>query len=82
MDDKHLRIRDKVQAAYDAIKKAEEDLELLRKVCGHPETEVCTYQWGGPGHYIDGATICSVCGELLKTPMDDMVFITSTTDAE
>jgi len=68
IDNKHLRIKQKIQKNYDAIKIAEESLEILRKVCLHPETELCTYQWGGPGHNIEGATICSVCGKLLKTP--------------
>ena len=71
MDERHLKIKDKVQKAYNAIKKAEEDLELLRKVCEHPETEECNYQWGGPGHIVP-ATMCSVCGKVLKTAFDDM----------
>jgi len=72
LDDKHKKIQEKIQENYVAIKAAEESLEFLRKTCEHPETETCTYQWGGPGHNIEGATICSVCGKLLKTPFDDI----------
>jgi hypothetical protein len=63
---KQQRLKAKVQEAYDAIKRAEKNLEFYRKVCDHSETENCDYQWGGPGHIFHDAKVCSICGKLLS----------------
>ncbi len=81
MDKKHLQIEKAVKNCYAIIKKANEDLESLRKVCEHPETELCNYQWGGPGHVLEGATVCSICGELLGNPFSQFSY-EITTSAE
>lgn len=63
-------IKNKVQNLYKAIKKANQQLEYIRKnVCKHSETKKVDYQWA-PGHIISQATICSICGELLETPFE------------
>jgi len=58
------QIKEKVQACYDAIKKAEEELERLRKLCKHPETEYVNYMWA-PGHIQPHTKVCSICGEVI-----------------
>jgi hypothetical protein len=68
MEDKHSRIKRKVQACYDAIKKAEEDLRTLRNVCSHPKSERkkdVDYMWR-IGSTMK-ADICGICGEVIMT---------------
>jgi len=73
MKEKYLKIRQKVQTAYKAIEKANEDLKLLRKVCDHPESEMekdVEYSWriGSTCK----ADICGVCGEVIETEFSKM----------
>lgn len=70
LDTKHKKIKRKVQSCYKLIKESNKQLESLRKECEHPETEKCIWQWGGPAHTIENATVCSVCGELLDKPYE------------
>ncbi len=73
MEARHMEIRAKVDEAYAAIKKATEDLEVLRESCDHPETYKATYQWGGPGHNIP-AVLCKACDKVISTAFDEVAF--------
>ncbi len=57
-------IKSECEEQYAAIKKAQERLEELRKICKHENTYEGTYSWR-VGCY-DAATICSDCGHLVK----------------
>jgi len=55
---------------FKQIKDADEGLKQLRKMCDHPETELCTYSTR-PGQYFDNTEICSICGEVVNWPQDN-----------
>jgi hypothetical protein len=73
LDSKHQMVQNQVNVMYDLIKMGEKALAVLRSQCDHPESKECNYQWGGPGHIVP-ATMCSVCGKILKTQFDDIKF--------
>jgi len=73
MDSKHEELKRIKKDCYAAIKKANEELERIRKECDHPETKKCTYAWA-PGHHIEDAIICEVCGEFISSPLNAAVW--------
>lgn len=58
-------IKQLCEANYKKIKRANEKLEELRKICQHPNTHEGLWSWR-PGS-IEPAIICSDCGKLVKT---------------
>ena len=74
MDSKHEALKRRVENCYKAIKAADEELKKIRETeCEHPETELVDYQWA-PGHIMSDTEVCVVCGEVMKTYMDDETF--------
>ena len=66
-------IKQRVDDCYRRIKEAQEELVEIRSQCKHPATEYTKYMWA-PGHILDNAKICSVCGELLENGFEDLDF--------
>jgi len=71
---KHAIIKARKERAFEDIKKANELLEHLRKSCDHLETELCTYSTR-PGQYWENTEICSICGEVIKIPWEEVVWV-------
>ena len=66
MEQRYEIIKAKVDNAYERMKDAKKVLADCREECDHPKEhhEKCTDSWR-PGAYINDATICGICGELL-----------------
>ena len=66
-NDANKKLKKKVNNLYRVIRNAEAELERVREEdCEHPEYEKCNYMWA-PGHIYKDASVCTVCGKLLKT---------------
>jgi hypothetical protein len=70
LDDKHKLIKSKTEECYNVIKQAKKDLKKYREECKHPKTSKKNYSWR-IGSSIP-STICDVCGEVIKTPFDQL----------
>lgn len=62
---KAAEIKIEKELMFEQIKKANERLEEIRKICKHENTFEGTWSYR-PGSY-SPAEICSDCGELIKT---------------
>lgn len=59
-------IKERVEELYKIIENAKAELEDIRSYCPHHKTYIGLYQWGGPGHIVEG-DICETCGKYLGT---------------
>ncbi len=72
LDHKHKIIKQTKEFCFNKIKWCNESLDLIREECDHPETEMCTYQTRPGQRWLD-TEVCSVCGEVIKWPYENVV---------
>lgn len=65
------KINKKKLKFYKQVADANKQLEKLRSICKHPNTEECNYSYG-PGR-ISRAIVCSDCGELIESEFNKML---------
>lgn len=69
MSNKEIKIS--IDQLYKVIKDSQEEIKTLREKCKHEETFEGNYSWRIGS--IVNATICSFCGEVIKTPFSDYI---------
>jgi hypothetical protein len=66
LDEKHKKIKDRIDSCNITIKGTKNEIKNLQKECDHPGTIKIDFFIHEDGHITQDAIICYVCGKLIS----------------